>query len=391
MKYDVKRFQAFLQDAIGDRSQASFAEMCGISKEHLSRMLRREAPNRPSKVTLRKIADNSAAKHISYEDLLTACGYADTPAQAAALKTPEERAESNAKDMKDGFRELTARVCAYKNVQEFMDEYQMLYGTENCQYAFLKKREYEDGGRHGAEYYIPGVLWFYARAQQVKTYFVLFFCETKGGQVFVTDFAMDGQTIKDMNAVPPAAAAEIEKEGKDIRNMESVYTFSRNQEAEERLLKAIFGGDDEKYPFTEVGFGFEMESVPERFGEFVKAHKDSWCTEENEDMISWMDNEMTAEEAFREYVDEDTFCKGFAGVISTILRKETGFDFESFEDEENGHFVVMLPDGFNEDYDIAELKDVILPYVKELGIRTFGEVTCRTYRFKEKSRIFNAD
>ncbi len=74
-KKEYKEFKRLLSVAIGvRRTQSEFAKSCGISHEHLSRMLNQEYINRPSLQTLNKIA-LCAADGVTLDMLKAACGY----------------------------------------------------------------------------------------------------------------------------------------------------------------------------------------------------------------------------------------------------------------------------------------------------------------------------
>ena len=75
MAFKNEEFRKIMLKAIGNSSRAEFARKCGITPQHLSRLMSEKNDVTPSRTTLQKIADNSPA---SLEELLVACGYLTT-------------------------------------------------------------------------------------------------------------------------------------------------------------------------------------------------------------------------------------------------------------------------------------------------------------------------
>lgn len=73
-KFDKSRFAALLIKAVGTQTQKKFATDCGLSPEHLSRMINQKITSPPSLNSLEKIA-NYAQNQVQLNDLLFACGY----------------------------------------------------------------------------------------------------------------------------------------------------------------------------------------------------------------------------------------------------------------------------------------------------------------------------
>ena len=79
MKQKYQKFKNLLSLAIGTRTQNQFAKETGISPEHINRMMNLEKINRPSNLTLHKIA-SAAASGVSYNMLKEALDL-DEPAE----------------------------------------------------------------------------------------------------------------------------------------------------------------------------------------------------------------------------------------------------------------------------------------------------------------------
>lgn len=73
-KFVKSSFAALLSKAIGTQTQKKFASDCGLSSEHLSRMLNQKILSPPSLNTLKKIAIH-AQNQVQLNDLLFVCGY----------------------------------------------------------------------------------------------------------------------------------------------------------------------------------------------------------------------------------------------------------------------------------------------------------------------------
>ena len=72
--FNQLQFSILLKKAIGSRKQKDFAETIGITPAHLSRILNHKFETPPSAETLSKIAAH-AENHVTFRDLLEACGY----------------------------------------------------------------------------------------------------------------------------------------------------------------------------------------------------------------------------------------------------------------------------------------------------------------------------
>ena len=167
--FDYQRLRDVIREAIGDETQKEFAAKCGMSVPHLNRLMNEESPSRPYKSTLKKIAYYTSA---SYEDLLVMCGYETSPADARKKQRPEERAEMNARDMANGFKAMTQSVRPYDSIRDFLEEYIMLYSTENVSTRYSAPKECDD---NRAEYYAMCYFEFSNEDYKCTTWFVLYF------------------------------------------------------------------------------------------------------------------------------------------------------------------------------------------------------------------------
>ena len=129
MEFNKDVFQSKLRKLIGGENKIDFAASHKISRANLTRLLGDSLTSPPNKDTLRKLAGDSEE---DYEELLYACGYASTPAQARKQRSFEERIQLNINDMRSGFAQMTKNVRLYDSIRDFIDEYIMFYSFEDC-------------------------------------------------------------------------------------------------------------------------------------------------------------------------------------------------------------------------------------------------------------------
>lgn len=384
MDFDSTKFASLLQKAIGMNSQAEFAKQCEISPEHLSRMLRGKSKFRPSINTLKKIAENS---NVPLKDLLAACGY---DADEKSSMTVMERVQTNAESMRNGFRTMTNDIRLYSSLHDFLDEHQMLYGEEDAKVFLGTKREYDGDEYRYAEYYTFARCVFPVKDNECTIYFVIFFCETKGGQVLVTDVAMDGKTLFECGYVSQKTVDDLYADGEDINKLPFFYNIKSNNTAEMRLLKALFGGNMERYPYTVRGFGLDISNTPPNFTAFLKNHKNSFVSDEDDERIALcdkVDRGEAPEAVFADFEDAVTTECGLGAVISTIMRDETGIDFEWWKNKDADTGAVMVLDEI--DTDRRELKTIVNQYAKELGLKQYGQCLVFTEMFRDGNEIYD--
>lgn len=387
MEIDQLQLTNLLQEAIGKESQVVFAKKCGISKEHLNRMLSGKTRSKPSKTTLRKIAENSS---VSYEQLLTACGYSDE----MMFKPVSQLAQENAEAMLEGFRKMTECIRLYPSVRTFMEELFLVYGKHRMDLTFCRPEEY-DGSEHAhAEYFQRGRADFYAEGRLCSTWFVIYFCQTKGGQVVVVDAAMDGKTLMENQLIRQQAIDELYADGTDVNALPYYFEIRSDGRAEERLLKALFGkseNQNETVVVSNIGLGFELEEVPPHFAKFLDNHTKTamikgvlsddpaWAVSRIFNVVSLgTDPERELSDCLCRY----TYNKGYAAVIANIMSEETGIRFGMWDGLDDGPVTVMCDD---EDVENDEVLPIIRAYAKELGVKRYGE--CIAYTKYEKDSV----
>lgn len=389
MEVNQKQLSKLIQDAMQNESQVEFAQKCGISKWHLNRMLSGKLQSIPSKTTLQKIADNSTAE---LGDLLAACGYGDIDFKVSVADV----ARRNAKCILDGFSQMTRNAKLYPSTRTFMEELFLIYDQKKMTCKLGKPEEYEGSEHKHAEYYQKGCVEFYTSGRLVTIWFVLYFCQTKGGQIVMVDAAMDGKTLMEHNVIDPQVADILYEDGTDINLLPYYFEIRKDLRAEERLLKAIFGsgGKMEEIVVTEIGYGFEVKELPKNFVQFLVAHKKTAL------LPGIMADDVTKAEAMFfnitalevDPVDELKDCEnrctgeqGFAAVIANIMREETGISFCMWNSLNDGTPIVMIEE---EHEDMEEILPIIHEYAKELGIKQYGECIAYVKYLKDPSLQF---
>ena len=387
MDFDKQRFKERLRILMGSLSATEFANKCGISRANVFRMLNDENAPQPTKTTLRKIAE---ATGTSIDDLYTICGYASSPAQARQMHSFNERILLNIKDMQEGFSFLTKGARLVNSISDFLEEHIMLYSHEDCKYAISGEKEYDGDLHPAAESYVNCYLVFKDREGTCYTYFVVYFAKTKGGHYVILDTAMDGASLLEAEFATEEQMRRMNIDPEAIRGKDSVYYY--RETAEGKLMKAIFGEDNDSYqfPYTLVGFGFEFPVEGDNFRKFIENHKGSF-PEGSLPLMFLEDPSADPQEFFENYKDESTYETGFQAVVSNVMRDETSLPFELYmsENGEAGEDVgcIMIVDGLDE-YPLEELKEVVSKYAKELGVSQYGECIVYTRRWTEPKHIF---
>lgn len=389
--FNVPKFRTYLKGLIGEMTQADFAREKGITPEHLSRMMRSEKPGCPSKTTLRKIAGNSDPV---YNDLLDLCGYNDRE-KVFVLETREEAIQKRLNELEDNLSSMTKGVHLYNSLNDFFDEYIMLYDTKNVVFKKGKKMEYDDGGHFGAEYSVVITAEYKVRDCRCVIYAVLYFSETKGGKIIVLDFALDGKSLA------LAGAVESEEMKKKAEGMSHLYLVKHEPADVKRILAKIFGdNNDEEIIVSEVGFGLsfsDSDISPEKAASFVSSHADICKNEKNTDALEASIRVANGEDpftAFSEYNHPDDIGCGFGSFVADVMRTETGIGFTFYKDVrgiEDAPSAVIVERQEYPDYDAADLKEAARKYAVELGLDRYGECVVYVHDCIEESMKFDTE
>lgn len=385
--FDIQSFRDYIKELIGCRTQQQFAKDAGISNEHLSRMLRQQDPSRPTRDTLRKLSEGSGPV---YEKLKKLCGYDD---KGISLETPEEDLQKTADELRSGLADMTKGARIYDTLEDFLEEYGMLYDTRSGVLAIGEKAEYNEGDHFRAEYVSAFSASYTRLGYEYRIFGALFYSETKAGRYVVLDAAFDGDSLIHAGLVKKEEAKEAFK-GRPL-----VFTMKRSTAAEERLLKAIFGGPYEEVTGSAIGFGVSFKKgyiTDDMVLKFAQAHKEA-CVgcEEVERILAGE----PVQEVLAEYSTEFDMGEGPACLIAKMARAETGICFGFYEDAtmaDGAESAIMVEDDMYACYEKGEkekMKRATRRLASELGIPEYGETivyvkellnTANRYRTEEE-------
>ena len=289
-KKEYKEFRELLRTAMGELSQQEFADKAKISRGHLNRLLNNELISRPSAETLCQIA--KASSGIDESAFFYSCGYSAADYRKAdrfsrsSLST-EDRIKRFADDLRKKVEaEGTTRAGIVdgaalldflgRDLPERPTKGAVLEGfpkplpNDPSAYPALTKLRgesciagYLDWEIHGEDY---------TEYTLVKSYFAIGCVISASGKIIICDIDCGLKALEECGAVSSAAADQLYEAG--IKNPYSLQayaetktekrTFStRPERVEEKLLKAIFGDEEDCVPltFSEFGHGFIADSM----------------------------------------------------------------------------------------------------------------------------------
>jgi transcriptional regulator with XRE-family HTH domain len=388
MKYDNTEFRDVLKQELEymGKTQKEFAALCNMTQETLTRYLSVTKPRRPSRSMLKRIADNTS---VSYDDWLKFCGY-EKP-YGFLEDDSVTRCIHNLEHMMTGFNELSQNRRLYESMDEFLIAYRMLYSQESVKFQVTKKQEYEGHLVFDAEYFSIVVAVFDTVGRECKTFGVLYFAETQGGRFLPLGFDISGKALSDVGFFNEGMIQSIYEKGENPETLKYYYTISLSSgKAEERLLKAIFGEEDSDltYMATVEGFGMILNEKPVGFENFVVNHKDTFIGSDYERQVYDAIVNHEKPDLVANYCDDETWSGGYGAVIGKIIRAETDVDIRWYESSAEGYDSCLMVDHESEDYEPRELKSILYPYVKELGLHQFGACIYYQKRSLDSREIF---
>ena len=246
MGADYKQFKELLKKAIGSHYQKEFAERAGISPYGINRMLNSEdSASMPRKNTLEKIAAASENR-VTLNQLLDACGYPlvnDT--KPVDIFADQEKSLQIAMNYADGVKKLSGTAMKYDSVEVFLETTIMAHGCADMQIKLWQTDDYHGPGHKNAEKKAHCSVFWTNMTDDFRLDFTLFFLETTGGGVVISDASFDLTTIVETQPTNSARFLLDAAEKGDVNYSDYPLVFSRSLHtsgvAEKRLLKAIFG------------------------------------------------------------------------------------------------------------------------------------------------------
>lgn len=257
--FDRTKYKKLIQKAIGNMTQKDFAEFAGISKYNLNNMLNDDDCPVPRKSTLNKIADASRGA-VTFTQLLYACGYEiqERPELIENYDYEDMNVEI-AEKYKNALIRISNTPLKYDSISNFLETVSLTDGLGNMRFHVLENDTDESikfvGHRNAEKFIHCYVNWTYGGRYPSKDvfdgflYFTVFYCKTEGGGYIISDLAFDLNTLMELRHPKADLFTMLMAQKSDINYTDFPMVFYLRKhvpgEAERRLLKAIFGDDEE--------------------------------------------------------------------------------------------------------------------------------------------------
>lgn len=429
-----KAFQTLLRQAIGNRTQAQFANDSGVSAEHLSRMINGTVSTNPTRTTLAKIA--AVAKNgVTYEKLMNAVNGKQPPITKSDIER-NANARKAAREFEDLFEEDANEVM--QTLAAIIEETEFPFVAMSVEIMIDNLvTEYEEHKRPGllpvsymveeerpyigmiypeAEYYRNVVLSMARYEMSAVSQMIVYYRKIADKPV-IQKISMAVKNIEDLYGTPAAALSDGgQEEALDVayelpyylqieknKRFYEHYVDPEAETAEEKVLSSIFG-KKVIYPTSIEGFGFWLPEVPPNFYQFVKKHQGQILNLYDDEPEMWeiMKHRLeTAKEAdllscFRgieedgveyEYMDENSYEYGWQAAISNVMSEETGWRFEfqphkessQYTDRSDKDCILIRKENIEQEGIRREtLLYTVCDYARELGIEYFGDILFHT-------------
>lgn len=270
-KKTMTQFQKLLRVAIGPvRTQTAFAQEIGMSVAQINRLLNKSDTSRPSVSTLRRIADASESR-VTAEQLAQAL---DAPAPAEEADTDRQpldfllTSRKQRDDLIEGIHRFCGLATAQSSIPDVLEIVAMLYSDTDVTFEYQKKNpngkysmstefsamDIKPVGHRNAEQTANVIAKWEDEYAEYFVAFTLFFCETTGGAVILSDVAFDLQTLMDYNHIEGLRLVMHLSEKQDINisdynivdglKAKNAAKIQEENEAVRRLLRAIFGENE---------------------------------------------------------------------------------------------------------------------------------------------------
>ena len=383
-KGEFKAFRELLKKGIGLRTQADFAEVCGITRPYLNTLLKKETISRPTVETLKKMA--KVMKNVPYRDLMESCGY--------PVLNIQELSDAIAADLElffmDSNKNATSPVT-HVPILEMCDTFDMLYcpsEVEEMKFSIKEEKDNTNEKYPDADKEAVVVVRWNDQDFDCTTKLHLYYAMTKSGA-----------------RVMLGAEVERAEDGASATIKERLVMGW----GEKHLMAAIFGrDDDELYPTFDQGQGFSYKETPKKFTEFLSAHRATFCTTEERSKL-WRRIVVNGEEP-------DTACKKFSDehkneeedayefyvwttgdIVASIMTAElkelpcmNGNRFSFYEEderlpEEERDSVIMTTKHISDIKGRKAIMPYLYFYAHELGVPYFG--TCYYRYMSEVSKV----
>lgn len=414
---DMSKFQRCLRNLISecDLTQKEFAKSCGISSEHLSRILSSGNTNRPSQQTMEKIA--SMLFHISFcsantfaDDFVLSlyqyAGYDSFYVRLAVRKYANKlNINGRISFMGDRLNYAMNKYIEGKRLNKTIREFLACFAKDNSHLDLLRigtKRSFPDPCEPDITYTLCYVVWSAPKDEDeeyvVTTYFLLKSGILSSGKFIVMGFYDDLSDLQEYGLVPD----DYDGNGMDYLCDIKVQPYDYDSTPEGRLLKTIFGDKDNpnERPLyhTDYGIGFTYTKTPSGFAVFMVKYKEFFQNDDQEkELMDELTNQMDAlcrefsieelDQLFAEYsYDGNHGTMGAAHAVLSRMTEDKFFDVRAGEsvkcediDLDLDPVVYISEDSFCDGRGnmIQEKRDeaerFLLKYAKELHMPTFGD------------------
>lgn len=349
MNKNFPEFRSNLQKAMQDyATQADFAKEAGIAPATLNRMINQTEINRPNRTTLRKIA-NASHSHVSYNEMLSACGYDPETAAVAVVQ----------KDVDKQFSDFCAFLATqenakYPSINEFIENAVMLGSSCDISYTVSDTIDVNDNSLRSGDY--VNLVTFSCNinnAVSAATDFAVFYYRTDKDSCIITFATNDanitaqyGSTIaKEILELRQKANATSAANTTQYKTSNVLYykrKLNRKFEpvsTEDRLLHAIFGDTgatliEKTVHITGIGFYIPTKTPDFVLKKFLMNHKDTFCVSDKEKRIyNEIVNNGVSKNTIRNYNIEANTGAGrdsWLGIIVNVILRETGINTQGW-------------------------------------------------------------
>lgn len=382
-------FRNYLKEIISHyHSQAEFASACDLSVEYVNRLLNNQVISQPRKKTLQKIAGHSKCG-ITVKMLMNACGYNAADKKDYSFREEnKEIADLILSGLQDALKNPPVRVSS---IQDFLSCIDMVLKQYEISYTFEEVPEYnhffetENGvilsfswksGEEDVVFTAKDSLGHKYRGDELYLSFdiLVLYDQTASGTLLISDILTSQKDLLSAGSQVAEDIMEMEQYKEDgICLTISFHKKNRNfrkknkQSAEERLLKAIFGEEDEKPKriSTVEGIGFYLsEKSLSAIPSFVKKHESTldllYKKEEKEKLLQRLSEDgipvslycsLVEKIIFKEtdivvgmYMDYPNDENGFDNTPCVILEKALPWEYSDTEKELTKESLVQILD-----------------------------------------------
>lgn len=453
-KESYETFRGLLRGAICDRTQAEFAKAADLSPEHVNRMLNKPDFGRPTKTTLLKIASaakNGITYQMLTQALDEGEGSVESPEdvrRGAKLKEAQEDFKepfgdwaysvyvSISRGMGKYLHQRKPKIT--ESIGDFMEEFLQTVKEDPAEihaglisgisYDVDLPRNYYGTNYPDAKQYVSVYFSLTDGREAAESQMILYFTEVgeylviQHASMAVTDlFELYGMADCVLEQVKEGGITDEDYSERMALAMElpfymAIKTVERFREPYrgKNMLETILG-EEVHNPQTIYGTGFWLTEVPPRFLSFIARHKKAVLS-------AYQERPETYEELYNrlgalldepditgkqladmldglEYEDEVSFGHGWKNAIAQVMYQETGFPFEALTHAENEEYpwltkedAVLIPEQGVQEYNISRetLLNIVCKYGKELGLKTFGDITFKTLDMDfRKDHLYN--